>query len=379
MAHTPLSTLSLPPHATAVLEAALAPDRTPSHAYLFHGPTGAGKRSAARAFATALLADGAADQDSAEQRVARGVHPDLAWVRPSGAAEMLVSDIDEPVVAAASRTPFEARRRVFVIEGADVLGERAANKLLKTLEEPAPYVCLLLLATRAADVLPTIVSRCQQVRFDPAPPASIARQVLEQERDQALAEPEAIAVARLCLGDRLLAERLASPEGARLRTSVEDLADALLGDVALARARPWGQLLDAAKQAGETATEQTTEALGEELELLPAADRRRREREATEAARRAGRRERTRALELALRLLELWLRDLLCVREGVGEAAHASDRLPRLEAAAARCRPGALRDALGLVCETRLRLAQNVSEELALEAMSYRVQATLAV
>ncbi len=82
---------------------------------------------------------GAPDAETARavrDRVQRGTHPDLTWVTPSGAAEMLVSDIDEPVVAAAARTPFEASRRVFVIEGAETMNEQAANRLLKTLEEP---------------------------------------------------------------------------------------------------------------------------------------------------------------------------------------------------------------------------------------------------
>ncbi|MHB1538065.1 MAG: hypothetical protein ACYCYN_06125, partial [Solirubrobacteraceae bacterium] len=372
---------------------------------------------AARAFAAGLLADGAADPDSAAQRAGRGVHPDLAWVRPSGAAEMLVSDIDQAVVAAASRTPFEARRRVFVVEGADVLGERAANKLLKTLEEPADHVCLLLLATRAADVLPTIVSRCQLVRFDAPPPSLIAARLREELATAALlaqspsdaaargdppsrgavdaaaphdppsrdaaprADPpsrEAVdAVARLCLGDQLLARRLLHHEGAALRASVERFARELLSSAQLATRRPWSDLLDAARRAGDSAGQRTAAELGEELELLAASERRRHEREATEAARRAARRERTRALELSLRLLELWLRDALCLSEGVREAIHAVDSLDGLAAAASGRAPHALRRALELVSETRLRLAQNVSEELALEALAYRLRAAL--
>jgi DNA polymerase III subunit delta' len=74
------------PHARAVLTAALPPSGQASHAYLFHGPAGAGKATAARAFAAALLSDGAADPASARERVERGVHPDLTWVTPSGAA-----------------------------------------------------------------------------------------------------------------------------------------------------------------------------------------------------------------------------------------------------------------------------------------------------
>src|SRR3954471_5902176 len=98
------------PHARSILRAAIPPDGAPSHAYLFHGPAGAGKREAARAFAAELLAEGAADPDNARRRATEGVHPALTWVVRSGAAEMLVGDIDEPVVAAATRTPFEARR-----------------------------------------------------------------------------------------------------------------------------------------------------------------------------------------------------------------------------------------------------------------------------
>lgn len=393
----PFAGIELQPHAAAVLGAALPPGGAPSHAYLFHGPSGSGKRSAARAFATALLVEGAQDPAGAAVRIAHGVHPDLTWVRPSGAAEMLVSDIDEPVVAAATRTPFEARRRVFVIEAADALNERAANRLLKTLEEPPSFVHLLLLAQRPADMLETIVSRCQQVRFDPAPPEAIERRLTgggdpamvavggadaAAGADVAAAPATAAACARLCLGDLGVARLLVSAEGAALRDCAETFAAALAGGESLAAARPWARLLDVAKEAGNAAGEATAAALQEDLELLPAADRRRREREAADASRRAQRRERTRALALGLRLLELWLRDLLCLSEGAPELIHAVDRREQLTAAAAALtaaglRPEALRAAVGLVGETRLRLAQNVSEELALEAMAHRLQATL--
>src|SRR5271155_2136610 len=166
--------LDAPPHARAVLVPALPPQGEPSHAYLFHGPAGTGKRTVARAFAAALLTDGAHEPGRVAERIARGTHPDLTWVTPSGAAEMLVVDIEEPVVAAAARTPFESSRRVFVIEGADAMNDQAANRMLKTLEEPPSFVHLVLLADRREDVLATIASRCQQVRFDPLPPALLA-------------------------------------------------------------------------------------------------------------------------------------------------------------------------------------------------------------
>src|SRR5439155_11352457 len=106
-------------------------------------------------------------------------------------------DVDEAVVGAASRTPFEATKRVFVVEGADVMGEAAANKMLKTLEEPADFVHIVLLTDRPAEVMPTIASRCQLVRFDPLPPARIAAGLVERGADPAAAG----ACARPALGD----------------------------------------------------------------------------------------------------------------------------------------------------------------------------------
>jgi len=119
-----LSGLDAQAHARAVLAPALrgGGGAQASHAYLFHGPPGSGKRTVARAFAAALLARDAGDAEqvaSIRARIERGSHPDLTWVTRSGAAEMLVSDIEQPVVAAAARTPFESARRVFVIEAVE--------------------------------------------------------------------------------------------------------------------------------------------------------------------------------------------------------------------------------------------------------------------
>src|SRR5215208_7809817 len=177
------------PHARAVLEPALAPGATPSHAYLFHGPAGTGKRTVARALAAQLLGE--------HDRVERGTHPDLTWVTPSGAHELLVSDVDEAVVGAAARTPFEAAKRVFVIERADTMIEQAANRMLKTLEEPPSFVHLILLTGRLGEVLPTIASRCQHVRFDALPPGELAERIGRR----GIAPEQAAACARLALGD----------------------------------------------------------------------------------------------------------------------------------------------------------------------------------
>jgi DNA polymerase III subunit delta' len=364
-----LTGIDAQPHARAVLTPALRGQAGASHAYLFHGPAGTGKRAVARAFAAALLADETHDAASVQERIARGAHPDLTWVRPSGAAEMLVADIEEPVVAAATRTPFESARRVFVIESVETMNDQAANRMLKTLEEPPDFVHLLLLTDRREDVLATIVSRCQPVRFDPLPPERIAAGLAGVEGEQAQA------CARLALGDAGLAARLASKQGIALRRSAEGFVRAALAG--RSDERPWMQMLDAAKTAGASAGERAQQSLADELELVPAKERKKFEREAAEAQRRGERRARTQALDLILRLAELWLRDVLCVCEGAEAAVYAVDRHAEL-AEDARGRDGArIGKAIELVQDTRLRLTVNVSEELALEALAYRLQALL--
>jgi DNA polymerase III subunit delta' len=370
---TALPGLEHHPHARAVLTPALLPDGAPSHAYLFHGPSGTGKRTVARAFAAALLAAGARDPGAVGERVARGTHPDLTWVTPSGAAEMLVSDIEEPVVAAATRTPFESARRVFVIEGADAMNDQAANRMLKTLEEPAPFVHLVLLTDRREDLLATIASRCQAVRFDPLPPALIAARLGEVEPE--IEPARAQACARLALGDARLAARLAGAEGRALRARAEDFVRSAMGG--RTGERRWVGLLEVAKAAGESAGEVEAERLAGELELVGSKERKRYEREGADARRRIERRARTQAIDLTLRMAELWLRDVLCVVEGAAECVYAVDRLSELSGDAEGRSAAPLRAAVELVQDTRLRLSLNVSEELALEALSYRVERQL--
>jgi DNA polymerase-3 subunit delta' len=360
-----LSAIDAQAHARAVLGPVLDGSVPPSHAYLFHGPAGTGKRELARAFAAVLLAQGAGDPDAVAARVERDAHPDLTWVTASGASEMLVGDIEEPVVSAATRTPFEASRRVFVIEAAHTLNDQAANRMLKTLEEPASFVHLLLLTDRPEEVLPTIASRCQQVRFDPLAPARIAERLTGADGERR------VACARLALGDAGLAALLASPEGEELRERAEAFARAVLADAT--EERPWLGLLELARAAGERAGTRAAGRVADELELLPAKERRRREREGVEAQRRVERRARTATLGLALRLVELWLRDVLCIREGAPDLIHAVDRRSQLEHHAGAT-SASLQRGIELVADTRMRLALNVSEELALEALAYRLQ-----
>ena len=121
---------------------------------------------------------------------AAGPYPDVRVLRPERGKPIRVDEIREAI--AGTRThPFEGRRRVLVIEAADTMNPPAANALLKTLEEPHPWLGLILCAQSEAALLPTIVSRCQRWRFAaPTTPEVAAR--LRDEHDYA---PEEAAVA----------------------------------------------------------------------------------------------------------------------------------------------------------------------------------------
>jgi DNA polymerase III subunit delta' len=356
------------PHARLVLGSALA-SGSPSHAYLFHGPPGTGKRTAARALAAELLAEGEDDPDAARTRALHGTHPDLTWVRPTGAHVMRVSDVDAPVVAAAGRTPFESKRRVFVLERVDTMNDEVANRLLKTLEEPPSFVHLILLTDQLGRVLETVVSRCQLVRFDPLPADRIAAMLEEDGVDG----PRAEAAARLSLGNGARARFLASDDGMALRGEVERLVLDGLG--AIHMQEPWRGLLERAEERRGAAESAVEERKRERLEQEPRGrERSALEREFDETAKRDGRRARTEVLELGLELAAIAFRDLVAEASGADSAVLGTDRIADLASSASGRDPVRLREAAEACEETRSAFQLNVTEELALSALTFRLR-----
>jgi DNA polymerase-3 subunit delta' len=362
------------PGARAALGAAVA---APSHAYLFSGPPGSGKAAAARAFVGELLADEAEDPDDARRRALAdpSPHPDLTWLRPHG-TQYLVEDVRTRVISAAAYRPFEAARRAFVIEDAEAMAEESQNALLKTLEEPAAYAHLILLSAEPAALLETVRSRCQTVRFNALPIEAV-------EAELAVRVPEAGAearrgAARLAGGDASLAAALLVSPGSDLRAAAAALVTAAAaGDLSSA---PWGALISLSEDAGEEASKRVHAELAAAAEEMgeAGAGAKRSARVAEDAAKRASRQARNRALDLGLALAGGWLRDLVAIATGAEELVHNSDRIDELRAAGAQIDPRRARRAGELVMDTRRRLRVNVGEELALEALAFRLEAMLA-
>jgi DNA polymerase III subunit delta' len=344
------------PRARVALSAALASG--PSHAYLFRGPRGAGKAAVARAFAAEILAEGAGDPDDARRRVLidPSPHPDLVWLAPRG-AQHLVDEVRERVIRASSYRPFESEKRVFVIEAAEQMRDESQNALLKTLEEPPDFVHLILLTAEPSMLLETIASRCQSIDFAPLPPEAIEAALGSEAPVDELA-----AAARLSAGDVARARFLLSAAGRELRAASLELES------------DWQKVLKTAEAAGEEAEAATRDLLDEETE----AGVKRSARGIGDEAKRAGRRRRTETLDLALELNASWFRDLAATASGATDVVFNRDHLADLRSRAAALDPARPRRAAELVQDTRRRLDLNVSEELALEALAFRLAAVFA-
>jgi DNA polymerase-3 subunit delta' len=161
----------------------------PVHAYFFLGSEGDGKEVAARAFAARLVSGVDDVSDRTNDLVMRGVHPDVHEVRREGAS--ILRDDAERVIDKASTTAVEGRRKVIILHEVNLMQPAAVVRLLKTLEEPAEGVFLVLLADAMVDVLVTIASRCLTVHFGPLNEGDIVdalvRRGIEVERARAAA------------------------------------------------------------------------------------------------------------------------------------------------------------------------------------------------
>ncbi len=322
----------------------------PAHAYLFHGPRGVGKRRAAFAFAAALLGDG--------ERVEHRAHPDLYVVEPLG--DQIRIDAVRELRRDLHMRPFEASRRVYLVLGADLMNEDAADALLKDLEEPPEYALIVLVASQISRLPETIRSRCQHVPFRRLSRRAIEGQLAEMRPSL---EPEELAALSRIAGGRLdRAERLLDPAVASRRAELVEVARSVYRDDRFDPGAAARVIVDAARAAGEAAARADAES----------AEGTARERE--QRARRIARGVERDEIHEALDLLATWFRDVLAASVDAPAVALNADRIAELaEDGSLLTVEGAARTVEALV-ETRRAFELNVSPQLALEALFIRLR-----
>jgi DNA polymerase-3 subunit delta' len=153
----------------ALLRQAVRRGRVPQ-SLIFAGPEGVGKHAVAVALAQAVNCPRRQDGDACGVcgtcvRIARGQHADVAFIDRGQDASIKIKQLRDRVIDVVGYRPFEAQRRVFVIDPADEMTIEAQDALLKTLEEPPPSTMIVLVTAYPDTLLPTIQSRCRRLRF----------------------------------------------------------------------------------------------------------------------------------------------------------------------------------------------------------------------
>jgi DNA polymerase-3 subunit delta' len=232
---------------------------------LFAGPSGIGKHLTAVAVAQALnctqIAKGS--RPKAEgwvdacgtcptcTRIARGVHPDVLFVTPNENGNIKMEPVRD-VIDAAQYRPFEGRRRVVIIDDADALVPGAQNALLKTLEEPAPSSVFILVSARPDMLLPTVLSRCPQLRFRQLSVDDIATALIKRGHK----ETEARAVAATADGSLSHAMQASAEDLVESRDLVQQVLLEVAASRSPAQRAASGQKLVPKPPAGVTEREQ---------------------------------------------------------------------------------------------------------------------------
>lgn len=356
-----------------------------THAWLFTGPPGAGRATAARAFAAALQCVGPDRATAAGgpgcgfcdgcHTALVGTHADVSVI----ATDLLTIGVKETreLVRRAQLAPSGGRWQVIVVEDADRLTEGAGNVLLKAIEEPAPRTVWLLCAPSLEDVLPTIRSRCRHLSLSTPAVAAVAAVLVQRD---GITPAVAESAARAAQGHIGRARRLATDERARERRAavlriplrVEDIGGCLrsaqeLVDVAA----------DAAKEQAEETDEQETEEMRTALGAQPGGRMPRGTagvmKDLQERQKRRATRSQRDSLDLALTDLAGFYRDVLALQLGAVAdpsllpCADVGDGLRRT---AEGSTPEMTLRRLDAIMECREVLERNVAPLLALEAMT---------
>lgn len=142
-----------------------------SHAYILTGEAGMGRKSIANAFAMTLLCEKGGSEPCMSchscKQVMSGNHPDLIYVTHEKSGSIGVDDVREQINDTIMIRPYSSYYKIYIVDEAEKMTVQAQNALLKTIEEPPSYAVIILITTNQEAFLPTILSRCVQMKLKP--------------------------------------------------------------------------------------------------------------------------------------------------------------------------------------------------------------------
>ena len=142
-----------------------------SHAYILTGEAGMGRKSIANAFAMTLLCEKGGSEPCMTchscKQVMSGNHPDLIYVKHEKPGSIGVDDVREQINDTIMIRPYSSYYKIYIVDEAEKMTVQAQNALLKTIEEPPSYAVIILITTNQEAFLPTILSRCVQMKLKP--------------------------------------------------------------------------------------------------------------------------------------------------------------------------------------------------------------------
>ncbi|WP_394431944.1 DNA polymerase III subunit delta' [Streptomyces sp. SGAir0957] len=357
-----------------------------THAWLFTGPPGAGRVTAARAFAAALQcvspdralggAPGCGFCDGCHTALL-GTHADVTTVAAVG-TQILAEDMRD-TVRKSYTSPATGRWQVILVEDAERLNEKSANAVLKAVEEPAPRTVWLLCAPSVEDVLPTIRSRCRLLTLSTPAVDAVADMLVRRD---GIEPAVAASAARATQGHIDRARRLATDPRARERRAavlkvplrVEDVGGCL---------KAAQELVDAAAEDSKQLAEEVDTKETEELKAALGAQSGGRMPRGTAGVMKdledKQKRRRTRSqrdsLDLALTELTGVYRDVLALQLGSRVALANTEIQDTLERLARGTSPESTLRRIEAIGECRTALDRNVAPLLAVEAMTLALRA----
>ena len=157
-----------------------------SHAYLIEGEVGAGKEFIAKIFVKILQCESGGNEACGECRSCKQMdsknHPDVIWVTHEKPGSIGVEDIRSQIVNDVEIKPYYGPKKVYIMNEAELMTTQAQNTLLKTLEEPPSYSLIILLTTNAKALLPTVQSRCINLRMKPVEDKKLEEYLMQEKK-----------------------------------------------------------------------------------------------------------------------------------------------------------------------------------------------------